>query len=460
MALLGRGTRRIAVLVAAGLAVSMPPEPLHAQNFGNGLGQGLGEAFGNAIGDCLTGRRNCNQNQQQQQQVRRAPQPWSAERVQRANVQKALNDFGYPVGSADGVYGRNTSRGMSQYQSAMGFPPTGSLNPWEEQALLNAHNSYTTGSHNANFPGLFQREGLPGLMRAHADPNYYAQNYGAPQQPVTPANQPILTNTQPNQPVPNQPTLPQPGVNTQPPIADGGLAPLAPIEQIGQVSASMQDHCDIVKLATQSNGGQQTVNAMVDPDQALGEQFCDARTFLMGRVQNVLGTARATEEQLVNSCSQIANAMKPVMGGLGTKGPDAIAAEASGISGSLGLTDPNAAAEYGEVCIGLGYRTNDSDMALAGAVVLAGAGRMPFAEMVGHHVRHGFGASANSAAASDWYNAGLNALAGNQPPAVLPSQTIQRSAIIRAAVDAGNNPVVVGQQPQQQLLAPLNLGNN
>lgn len=463
MVLLGRNIRKMTVIMAAGVAVSMPLEPLHAQNFGNGLGQGLGEAFGNAIGDCLTGRRNCGQNNptpRPQTTVRqRAPQPWSAARQQRASVQKALNDFGYPVGSADGVYGNNTARGMGQYQAAMGFPVTGSLNSWEEQALLNAHNSFKTGMHNSAYPGLFQNEGVAGLMRAHADPNYYNQRYGNNTQPQI-ANQPIPNNTGElvsNQP--NQPALPQPGIVEQP----NSVAPavLPSIGKIGEVSASMQDHCDIVKLATQTNGGQITADAMVDPDQALGEQFCDARTFLMGRVQNVLGTARATEQELTAACGQIATNMAPLMSAVGTKAPETIAAEASGISGSLGLNDPAAAAEYGEVCIGLGYRTNDSDMALAGAVMLAGAGRMPFAEMIGHHVRQGFGTATNSQAAATWYNLGLDALANNQAPAVLPSQTIQRSAIIRAAVDAVDNPVLVGQQPPQgQLLAPLNLSGN
>ena len=126
------------------------------------------------------------------------------------------------------------------------------------------------------------------------------------------------------------------------------------------------------------------------------------------------------------------------MASLSSKGSAAVIAETTGIAGSLGLNDPAAVADYGELCLGLGYRSNDSEMALAGALLVTSAGRAPYAEMVGHHVREGFGTTANTSGAKEWYSMGLDALDNNQPPAVLPSQTIQRTATIRAAVLAEN----------------------
>ncbi len=464
---LGLGKNWLVAATVAGLATTAAP--VSAQSLGDAFVKGFGESLGNRVGDCVTGRANCN-GKRRTVTTNRAPssQVWSPARQQRASVQRALNDFGYPVGSPDGVYGGNTRRGMSQYQAGMGLPVTGQLNPWEEQALLQAHNSYTTGMHNSTYPGLYQSEGLRGLARAAMDPNYYNNwrannNQGIPQNHG--GNEPVWVNNNPQQTQPTQNFGNAPrSVGFQ--DSDQGLAPigqqagLAPIGQIGEVEASMQDHCDIVKLATQTNGGQILANSMTNPDQALSEQFCDARTFLMGRVQNVLGSSRATEEQLIASCEQIAGKMQPVMDALATKAPEAINAQASGISGSLGLTSPAQAAEYGEVCIGLGYRSNDADMALAGAVMLTGAGRTPYSEMVGHHVREGFGTAGNSQVATSWYNLGLDALANNEAPAVLPNQTIQRAAIIRSAV-SGDRTAQGGNQPAQQpLLVPLSLGNN
>lgn len=449
----------------------------------NDLVKGLAGAAAGAIIYC--GVTNNCKGKQRTTTTQRAPQPWSAERQQRAAVQTALNDFGYPVGKADGVYGGKTRTGVSNYQAAMGYPITGNLTPYEQQVLLGAHNSYKTGVHNSTYPGLYATEGAQGLLRAHADPNYYNARYGqhnqqtqqanygnngyAPQNGVAqqPVQQPPLQNT-----VGHGATLAangaigQQGIPEAQGVATGAglLAPLPQIGQVGQVAASMQDHCDFAKLTTQTNGGQIIATSMTDPDQALNEQFCDARTFLMGRVQTILGSARATEEQLVEACGTVETAMTPVMSGLAAKGPGAITAEASGISGALGLSDPAAAAEYGEVCIGLGYRGNNSEMALAGALMLVGAGRAPYAEMVGHHMRNGFGASENADVANAWYMIGLDALASNQPPAVLPSQTIQRTAIIRAAVEADTQSAAVGGGTVvpvgNAVLQPLQLNSN
>ena len=475
------GARNAMLTAAVALAFTFPAQQAvaDAKDAIIGLGAGL------AIGCIASGK--CGNNNRGTKSVKRAPQPWSAERQQRAAVQSALNDFGYPVGSADGVYGRNTRTGMSNFQASMGFPPTGNLTPYEQQILLGAHHSYTSGMHNSTYPGLFQSEGMHGLLRATADPNYYGSRYGGG---VTGGvsgtggyggiQQPVHNNFGHNNvggvgaQVPNagghgvsatQGGNVQRVVTPQEPqiaIGGGGLVPLDPVVP---VTVSMQDHCDIVKLATQTNGGHIQASNMVNPDQALSEQFCDARTHLMGRVQTILGVARATEDELLGSCSQVEAAMKPAMASIGAKGAGAVTAEAAGISGSLGLSDPAAAAEYGEVCLGLGYRSNNSEMALAGAMMLVGAGRAPFAEMVGHHVRKGFGTPENPAAAREWYEGALSALANNQPPAVLPSQTIQRTAIIRAAVDAGDRRVGGASQTSavpvsNTGLAPLNLGGN
>ena len=475
------GVRTKLIAVVAAIAVVGSAQTATANDLVKGLAAAAGAAaiYCGATGKCK------RKSSPQRTTTRRAPQPWSAARQQRASVQSALNDFGYPVGSPDGIYGGKTRAGVSNYQAAMGFPVTGNLTPYEQQALLGAHNSYKTGIHNSTYPGLYAKEGTQGLLRAHADPNYYnnkyrqTANYGGNGQNGYAGNGQanygagVAKNAPIQNTVGNGAALAGNGAigqaNAQPQakgIATGAgmLTALPKIGQVGQVEASMQDHCDFAKLTTQTNGGQVLANNMTNPDQALSEQFCDARTFMMGRVQTILGVSRATEDQLVEACGTVADSMAPVAASLGSKGPSAIVAEASGISGSLGLSDPAAAAEYGEVCLGLGYRVNDSDMALAGALVLVGAGRAPFAEMVGHHARKGFGTTANPQVADTWYNVGLDALSNNEPPAVLPSQTIQRTAILRSAVNAGSQQAAAGGQPtvpvNNQILPALKIGGN
>ncbi|WP_428929764.1 peptidoglycan-binding domain-containing protein [Marinibacterium sp. SX1] len=361
------------------------------------------------------------------------PKPETAqqryEREMRASVQSALNAFGYPVGPADGVWGTKTRTGMRNLQAALGFPVTGNLTPYEQQILLGAHESYNTGHHHSAYPGLFAAEGLDGLLRAHADPNYFSTKYadGSPSQnggtgaiggsdrnPVSPPSGAALADNREGQ---------------------GGFK-LDAIEVVGELPVSIQEHCDHTKLTTQTHGGLVQASDMTDPDQALSEQFCDARIFLMGEVKSQLGRVRQSEEELVAACGQVAGAMAPAVSRLGSEPPAAVIAEASRITGTFGLNDPAAVILYGQVCIGLGYRENDADTALAGGLVLVGAGRTPFAEMVGHQLRKGFGTAKNPAAADAWYLLSLDALDDQQAPAVLPSQQDKRTAILRAALGA------------------------
>ena len=136
------------------------------------LGVGVG-----VIGTCaVTGA--CKRKQQTTRRAPQKSQAWSPARQERASVQRALNDFGFPVGSADGVYGGKTRAGVSQYQAYMGYPPTGELLPYQQQQLLSAHGQLQNGTANTYYPGLVQAEGPGGLLKATADPNYYASRYG------------------------------------------------------------------------------------------------------------------------------------------------------------------------------------------------------------------------------------------------------------------------------------------
>ncbi len=103
----------------------------------------------------------------------------------------------------------------------------------------------------------------------------------------------------------------------------------------------------------------------------------------------------------------------------------------------IGLRDAANAAAYGQICLGLGYRTDDPEMALSAGLLLVGAGLAPAGEMVGHHLREGFGVGEDGAAALPWYQAALAALDGNAPPVILPAKTGERAAVIRAAIESG-----------------------
>lgn len=386
----------------------------------------------------------------------------SAERARRAaeqraniDVQNALNGFGFNVGTADGSLGPRSRAAIGEYQSYMGYPSSGFLDDNQRAILLNSYARLQRGE-GANYQQIAATEGPRGLLRAFNDPNYIGR-YG-----VSPTVQPgypnATANGQPGYSAPgyNQPGqgngpasagLPNTGAPSyEPPgrandsagqaIGAATLGPLGPLDTVDQVASSMTDRCKFVSLTTETNQGPIRVSNMTDPAQALSEQFCEARDYAISVSQNTAAKVRASEAELTSACQQISTAMSPVRALLASQPPEAVAAKAAEVNQRI-APDPSAAATYGQICLGLGYRHDDPEMALSADLLLVGAGYLPFGEMVGHHLREGFGVGQSNGAALPWYKSALTALEGNAQPVFLPSKSAERMEVIRAAVNSG-----------------------
>ena len=70
---------------------------------------------------------------------------YSAARQANREMQAALNYFGFPAGTPDGVIGGRTRTAASQYQIFMGYPATGSLTQYERDFLVASHNRAQIG---------------------------------------------------------------------------------------------------------------------------------------------------------------------------------------------------------------------------------------------------------------------------------------------------------------------------
>lgn len=402
---------------------------------------------GLAIG-CVSGVLNCGNKRRSSGKSSGIS---SAQRQQNRDVQSSLNAFNFPVGTVDGSLGPKSRAAISNYQAYMGWNPTGRLDDFQRSTLVDSWRKLESGGGYA-YPNMMQREGPRGLLRTALNPNYptqFGDNVQTPQYGNTQPNyanaQPNYGNTQPNyggnngnlQQAGVQPQVPgqarQELSNPAPQAGGGALPTLAPI---GAVPVSMASRCELVELTTQAQGVIMSGN-MTDPNQALSEKFCDSRSFAITQSQFKLSQLAVSETEMTGSCTQIGQAMAPVVAGLAGGNAQSMVTQASAVNGQLGLADPANASTYGEICLGMGYRQDNADMALAGALVLTAAGRAPYGETVGHHLREGFGVSAAPAAASDWYTSAITALEQGMPPAFEPSSTRERVAVIRAAIDMG-----------------------
>jgi hypothetical protein len=325
----------------------------------------------------------------------------------------------------------------------MGYPRTGYLTDQERGMLLESHNRYRNGGGQA-YPQVVAQEGTKGLLKAFRDPNWAAQ-YGATNYP----NPQVARGTQvpnhygnpgtlgvPNQ-VPNAiPSAIPPATTAQ---ATGAVPPLAipPLAPVGQVKKSMAERCELVTLMTQTNQGPIAAVAMNDPDQALSEKFCEARGYAMSVAQSYAAQLRVSDDQLLSTCAQISDALAPARDMVESAEVDAVSARVSEIGQSVGLGDPANAGAYGQLCLGIGYRQDDADMALSGALLAFSIGQLPYGEVMAHHLREGFGVSADMPSAVTWYDTALGALEQNATPAFLPSQSADRVAVMRAALKSG-----------------------
>jgi peptidoglycan hydrolase-like protein with peptidoglycan-binding domain len=376
-----------------------------------------------------------NQNQQRRSGTTNRSGVSQAQRQQNRDVQAALNDFGFPVGTVDGALGPRSRAAIGDYQQYMGYPRTGYLDDQQRGLLTESHNRYRNGGGQA-YPQVVAREGTKGLLKAFRDPQWAAQ-FGAQNFP----NPQVARGA----PVPNQ--FGTPGTvgvpNAIPPTtaatAGGVVPPLAipPLAPVGQVKKSMSERCELVTLMTQTNQGAIQAAAMNDPDQALSEKFCEARGYAMSVAQSYASQLRVTDDQLLSTCGQITDAMAPARGLVETADIQTVSAKVTAIGQSIGLGDPANAAAYGQLCLGIGYRQDDADMALSGALLAYSIGQLPYGEITGHHLREGFGVQANVDSALGWYDSALSALEQNAQPAFLPSQSAERVSVMRAALKSG-----------------------
>ncbi len=408
-------------------------------------------AVGAAVGALINNQVGKNQRKKSSQQRSGAS---SYQRQQNREVQAALNGFGFPVGTVDGALGQRSRAAIANYQSYMGYQPSGYLDDYQRGQLVGAHQRLQAGG-GAAYPEVVANEGTKGLLKAFNDPSYADRYRGG------------INNGQQQGVYNDQGAVARAAVGGGQ-VAGGqdqplAFAPLAPLNQAP--TASMASHCELVAGMTQANQGVILASNVRDPEQALGEQFCEARSFAMTQSQGLAAQAGQTDAQLAAACTQIADALEPASSQIGTGDVKLVATQAQQVTNTIFQGNMDTASGYGQICLGLGYRQDDAKMALGGATVMLATGQMPYAEVMGHHTRWGFGATASPAASTSWYQTALSSMEQGAQPVFVPSKTAERNAVIKASITGGAGggglaPLQASGSNGGLALPALNLGNN
>ncbi|UYV37749.1 peptidoglycan-binding protein [Rhodobacteraceae bacterium D3-12] len=425
----------VAGLVSASFLTTTAPAPARADN---NLAAGIvGAIVGGAIVNEAHKRKKYKKKRYYKSTKKPKAKMSSAQRTANREVQTSLNHFQWNVGRPDGVLGRNSRRGVSQYQAFMNFPVTGKLSELERSILVTSYQKavlggagvaqlVSTSPHGLRALLLDTRNQMLGTMAAAP----------APQQ-VQPAMQSEPQQQQAAAPAFSSQVASAAPVTTQPGLPTFA-APSAP------QAVSLASHCAKISLVTSSNGGFVTEARMVDPNQALGEQFCLARGYAMDQGQAMAAKIQGfSPAQIAKQCSDFGALLKGQAAQLSTLPRAAIIQNVSGFIGGTGMSADQLMGTS-KVCLSVGYRTDDMGVAIASALVLNALGQDAYGELLGHHLVSGIGTSERKDLAMDWYASAIQAV-----PVFAPGQP-ERSGLIQRAALMMNGHTVAPVAPVTQ----------
>jgi peptidoglycan hydrolase-like protein with peptidoglycan-binding domain len=337
---------------------------------------------------------------------------------QGAQTQTALNYFGYNAGRVDGQVGRGTRSAIERYQASMGYPVNGyDFAPYQSDFLNQAYFWATSGGQAAT-----QLSGQPLLFAYRQQVHSGAALAAAPQPPVqAPAPVTPVATPQPE-------TVP---VATPTETASAGSLPS--LFAGGTARPSLANRCSAVMLQTSTNGGYTTLANMSDPDFALSEQFCLARSYAMARGEDLIQDIQGlTPDQVATQCGSYGEMLKAQVDALSLHSKTDAETQMRKVALDSGLS-PEDLAATSKVCLAIGYRKDNMDTAVGSALMLVAMGEPAYGELIGHHLREGFGVPERRDLAMQWYDASLSALDAGSQAVFLPSQT-DRPQLLRAAM--------------------------
>lgn len=389
-----------------------------------------GDVFGGIVGGIIGGAIVNEGNKQRAQKkvvVRRSSGISSAQRAENREVQTALNYFAFPAGAPDGALGRRSRAAIGQYQAFMGYSPSGYLNQYEKTFLLNSYYRSINGGQVTNQLVAQNPLGVQGLLHAYRDGT-------VPGQPTAPAQAATVVATPAPAPAPEAPAPTT--LLAAVPQQEGAALPnfMGGSEQV-----SLASHCNNVSLVTNTNGGFTTADYIQDSTHALNEQFCLARTYAISEGEQLLTQISGfSKEQIEAQCGQLGEAMKNEISALSLKQNTDVMADVS----NFVLTNNISPAQMigtAKVCLSVGYRTDNMDVAVGSALLLVALGNQPYSELLGHHLNNGFGATKRTDLAVAWYGQAIEALEGGATAAFAPGQPERVGLLRKAAMMSGES---------------------
>ena len=338
-------------------------------------------------------------------------------------IQSSLNYFGFDAGGVDGQLGRRSREAIARYQVYMGYPATGQLTAIEQDILLTSYQRAQLNVPAINQAMALHPDGPRGLLKT------YRQELAGVPAGTTGAVQPTAG-------VPNF------GVAA----ATGAVLPNFAAQP---VPTSLAAHCNATGLVTNTNGGYVRLETMIDPVQAMNEQFCLARTYAIEDAERLSAQVSGmTPQQVADQCMAFGPAMQPYVAMLGTSPQPMVLQAVAGFVPTTGMTAAQIQTTA-RICMGVGYRTDNMGVALGSALLMAATGQAVYSELVGHHLMNGFGVAPRPDLAGAWFDQSFAALASGQQAVFNPGDPSRMTLLQQAVARSGGavQPASAGAVP-------------
>lgn len=399
----------------------------------------VGGIIGGIIGGAIVNEVNKNKRTTRSTRSTKSSGVSSAQREANREVQTALNYFGFPVGTADGAIGPKSRAAISTYQATLGYPATGQLTEYERNLLITAYYrgmsggplvAQTTATHPLGIKGLLivQRDEMAGVAPVVVAPaGTIAEAPVQPDAPLVPGS--VAAATAAALPTLMPDTAATDEVAAAP--ASGTEPALPNFMAKGAVQVSLASHCNQVSLMTNTNGGYTTAAAMTDPNFALSEQFCVARTYAMSQGEEIAASVTGfTPAQISEQCMAFGDVLAEQIAALSLQPAGEVQPAIIAFVAQSGMS-PAQLSGTAKVCLGVGYTTDNMSVAIGSALLLTAMGERGYAELLGHHLSQGFGATVRPDLAMGWYDIALDAMGQGQ--GVFAPGMMDRPAIIQKA---------------------------
>lgn len=399
----------IATTCALATALTLSPaEPVRADAGDAIAGALIGGIIGHAIAKDQQKRKAQTPARRSTKAATKPAKPAisAAQREQNREVQTALNAFGFNVGTPDGSIGPKSRAAISQMQATLGYPPTGQLTDYERSILVTAYHRSVAGGPGVSQVAATHPMGMRGLLLVQRD-----EMAGLPSQPVVSGSSMGAPVAAAAVPATAAPAAALPALVAEP-AAPAAPAAAPALPSFGGTLVSLSSHCNAVSLKTSANGGYATLASMSDPVQALSEQFCLSRA---AAIQQGEQMARAvpgvTPQQVAEQCKAFGPVLKDSVIAVSLKPASEVLTQVSQFIAGSGMS-PAQLSGTSKICLGVGYASDDMDVALGSALVLTALGEAGYAALPGFHLADGIGATRRPDLALGWIEQGQGGALG------------------------------------------------